>query len=48
MSARYDVSKITHLSELSRAIDLVVPGMEDWLTIDVSDEGHQAFLELVF
>ena len=29
-------------------IDFVSPGVEDWLAIDVADEGHQAFPELVF
>jgi hypothetical protein len=25
-----------------------VPGVDDWLAIDIADEGHQAFLEFVF
>ena len=29
-------------------VDFVTPGVDDWLTIDVGDEGHQAFLEFVF
>jgi hypothetical protein len=28
--------------------DLVAPGVDDWLAIDIVDEGHQAFLEFVF
>jgi hypothetical protein len=24
------------------------PGVDDWLAIDIVDEGHQAFLEFVF
>ena len=28
--------------------DLVAPGMDDWLAIDIVDEGHQALLEFVF
>jgi hypothetical protein len=26
----------------------VAPSVDDWLAIDVVDEGHQAFLEFVF
>ena len=29
-------------------IDFVPPGVDDWLAIDVADEGHQAFPEFVF
>jgi Transposase DDE domain group 1 len=29
-------------------IDFVMPGVDDWLAIDVADEGHQALLEFVF
>src|SRR5260370_18977223 len=29
-------------------VDFVVPGMDDWLAIDIADEGDQAFLEFVF
>ena len=29
-------------------IDFVAPGVDDWLAIDVADEGHQAFSEFVF
>ena len=25
-----------------------MPGVDDWLAIDIADEGHQAFLEFVF
>jgi len=25
-----------------------MPGVDDWLMINVVDEGHQAFLEFVF
>jgi hypothetical protein len=28
--------------------DLVAPGVDDWLAIDIVDEGHQALLEFVF
>ena len=28
--------------------DLLAPGVDDWLAIDIVDEGHQAFLEFVF
>jgi hypothetical protein len=29
-------------------IDFVTPGVDDWLAIDVADEGHQALPEFVF
>jgi len=29
-------------------IDFVAPGVDDWLAVDVVDEGQQAFLEFVF
>ena len=29
-------------------VDFVAPSVDDWLAIDVVDEGHQAFLEFVF
>jgi hypothetical protein len=29
-------------------IDFVMPGVDDWLAIDVANEGHQALLEFVF
>ena len=28
--------------------DLVAPGVDDWLAIDIVDKGHQALLEFVF
>jgi hypothetical protein len=28
--------------------DLVAPGVDDWLAIDIVDEGHQALREFVF
>ena len=28
--------------------DLVAPGVDDWLAIDIVDEGDQALLEFVF
>ena len=28
--------------------DLIAPGVDDWLAIDIVDEGHQAFLQFVF
>src|SRR5260370_23892235 len=28
-------------------IDFITPGVDDWLAIDVADEGHQAFPEFV-
>jgi hypothetical protein len=29
-------------------IDFVMPGVDDWLAIDIADDGHQALLEFVF
>ena len=29
-------------------VDFITPGVDDWLAIDVADEGHQAFPEFVF
>jgi hypothetical protein len=29
-------------------IDFVMPGVDDWLAIDVANEGHQALFEFVF
>jgi hypothetical protein len=28
--------------------ELIGPGVDDWMTIDVVDAGHDAFLEVVF
>ena len=28
--------------------ELIGPGVDDWMTIDVVDAGHDAFLEFVF
>jgi hypothetical protein len=47
-TTRYDVSKITHLCGSCCIVDFVAPSVDDWLTIDVADEGDQAFLEFVF
>ena len=34
-----------HLGNLG---ELIGPGVDDWMTIDVVDAGHDAFLEFVF
>src|SRR5207302_1811755 len=45
---RYDVSEITNVWGSCCVIDFVAPSVDDWLAIDIADEGHQAFLEFVF
>ena len=41
-STRYYLSEILHLRRSSRVTDFVMPGVDDWLMINVVDEGHQA------
>jgi len=36
----YDVSKITYLLESRSAVDFAVPSVDNWLAIDVADEGQ--------
>jgi hypothetical protein len=37
---QYDVSKITCLSRSRSVVDFVVPSVDDWLAIDIADEGQ--------
>ena len=42
------MSKITQVWGSRGVADFVEPGVDNWLAIDVADEGHQAFAEFVF